>query len=245
MSSRNMPKHAARLALGALLLAMPVVAQAQARSCAMPARIPAPRIETARPDQVRRTPITRYLLALSWSPQHCRDADNRRDGDLQCGGAHGRFGFVLHGLWPESTGSDWPQYCAPAPRLSTTVIRRNLCMTPSVQLLQHEWARHGICMTRNPDRYFAAARRAYAAVRYPDMAALARQDDLTVGGFTRAFAAANPGMDADMIAVQTRGRRWLDEVRICLDRRLRPQACPPASRGAPAGQPLGIEPPQD
>lgn len=239
------------------VLTVPAMARAQATRCIVPTQIDTPRIEVARPDQVRRTPVTRYLLSLSWSPQHCRDVRVRADrgagsgdgqgrsGDtLQCGGSNGEFGFVLHGLWPETDGRDWPQYCAPARRLSRATIRRNLCMTPSVQLLQHEWARHGVCMTRNPDAYFRAAGLLYRAVRYPDMRALAADDSLTVGAFARAFAAANPAYPAESIAVETGGGGFLDEVRLCLDRRFRPQRCPPESRGANLAQRLRIEPPR-
>jgi ribonuclease T2 len=237
-----------RGALGLLLVTTPTLAAAQARSCAMPDSFDMPRIERAQPDQVRRTPVTRYLLTLSWSPQHCFDAgrrsnEGRANGDaLQCSGANGRFGFILHGLWPETDGENWPQYCAPARPLPRAVIARNLCMTPSPQLLQHEWSRHGVCMTRNPDAYFRAARVLYNSVRYPDMAALARNRRLTVRDFTRAFVAANPAYAADGLIIATNRGGWLDEVRLCLDRRFRPHRCPPASRGAPAGQRLRIAP---
>ena len=242
---------AARAAMLLLMLAMPSLAAAQARNCAMPGDFALPRAGRAPPDEVRRTPVTRYLLTLSWSPQHCFDAGRRsggarRDGGgddaLQCSGSNGRFGFILHGLWPETDGRDWPQYCAPARQLSRATIRRNLCMTPSPRLLQHEWERHGVCATRNPDAYFRAAHILYDSIRYPDMAALGARARLTVGDFTRAFVAANPAYRANGLIVATNRGGWLDEVRLCLDRRFRPQRCPAAARGAPAGQRLRLAP---
>jgi ribonuclease T2 len=97
-------------------------------------------------------------------------------------------------------------------------------MTPSPWLIQHEWAKHGTCMSPRPDAYFKAASILYRAVRYPDMAALSKRVQ-TVGTFKRAFAAANPGVSADMLAVQIGKSGWLQEVRICLDRRMKPTRC--------------------
>lgn len=232
--------------IAGIALALPSVATAQAYNCTAPRSIPTPDIEIARPDDVRRTPITRYLLSISWSPQYCatgRGASGGGSVAMQCDGSIGRFGFVLHGLWPESNGSDWPQYCAPAGRLSRATIRRNLCMTPSAQLLQHEWAKHGVCMSRNPDQYFAAAAREFGRVRFPDMAPLAADRELTVGRFAAAFAAANRGMRADMLAVETNRAGYLEEVRVCLSRNFQWQSCPPASRGENSGRTLRLAPP--
>lgn len=202
-----------------------------------------PRPEPVRPDEVRRTPVTNYQLTLSWSPQHCRDVRGRGRDVLQCGGQAGRFGFVLHGLWPETDSRDWPQYCRPAGQVPRSVIARNLCMTPSPELIQHEWARHGTCMARSPDRYFRAARILFDSVRYPDMAALARETTLDVWAFSRAFAAANPGLRSNMFTVHVTRGGWLDEVRICLDRRFRRARCPSHLRGAPPGTRIRIAPP--
>lgn len=219
--------------LAALLaLTTPAIAAAQAQSCRTPTDFAMPRPEPVRANQVRRTPVTNYLLALSWSPQHCADSRGRDRDVLQCGGTHGRFGFILHGLWPETDSRDWPQFCRPAAQVPRAVIARNLCMTPSPELIQHEWARHGICMAQSPDRYFRAARILYESVRYPDMAVLARETTLDVWAFSRAFAAANPGLRTSMFTVHTDDAGWLEEVRICLDRRFRRARCPAFMRGA-------------
>lgn len=86
-----------RAALAALALLLPFPALAQAYQCRMPARISMP--PAPEPGQTVRMPIARYTLAASWSPDHCK---MRGDTDpLQCSGKAGRFGFVLHGLWPE------------------------------------------------------------------------------------------------------------------------------------------------
>ncbi len=218
-----------RALLAALLAAgLPAAAHAQAPSCVIPKDLPRPRLEGATQSEPRRNlPIGSYTLALSWSPQHCAGGER----SLQCGpSAMGRFGFVLHGLWPDGEGKVWPQYCRPASLVPQPILRGALCATPSVQLVQHEWAKHGTCMSRRPEDYFAKSGALYRTIRYPDMASLAQRKGLTVGAFARSFAAANRGMRADMLRVQTSRNGMLSEVWVCLDTRFALSRCPGGQR---------------
>ncbi len=215
-----------RLLVLALLLA-PGAAGAQALRCDLPARVERPRLDGPTPDQPRRVlPVAGYKLALTWSPEYCRDNARRRSARFQCG-ASNRFGFTLHGLWPDGPDKDWPQYCRPAQLLPPRLIRENLCATPSAQLLQHEWAKHGTCMPGyTPQRYFAQARALYERLRYPDMDALSRAP-LTASALATAMARVNPGLPAHAIRVTTDRRDWLDELWLCLDTRFRYVRCRP------------------
>ena len=218
-----------------VLAAVPNGATAQALSCKVPSGVSPVRPDLPSASQPRRIlPIGGYTLAISWAPQYCRE--HRRDASarFQCGGGN-RFGFVLHGLWPDGVGKDWPQYCRTAGLLPQPVIRANLCATPSAQLLQHEWAKHGTCMpSMTPARYFASAGALYRRLRYPDMNALSRRP-LTAGRFATAMARANPGIGAAMMRITATRTGWLDEVWICLDRRQRYARCPAHQGGlAPA-----------
>src|SRR3546814_10698006 len=76
----------------------------------------------------------------------------------------GRFGFVLHGLWPDSAGRRDPRWCRPVPLPDPATIRANLCVTPSADLLAHEWAKHGSCRFSDAPRYFRAASVMFDAV---------------------------------------------------------------------------------
>src|SRR3546814_2354157 len=116
-----------------------------------------------------------------------------------------------------------------------------MCMTPSAQLLQHEWAKHGTCMSPHPAAYFRAAEILFGAVRFPDMKALAASPQ-TAGSIRRAFAEVNPGIAAPMIAVAADRKGWLDEVRLCLGARMRPQRCKPFQAGAGARRPVRVRP---
>ncbi len=210
---------------GAAMLA-PLAAQAQAYRCSVPQAIDTPRPDTpdAR-DPVRRVATGGYTLALTWSPQYCRTAGDTRSARFQCGGGN-RFGFTLHGLWPDGVGKTWPQYCRPAAIVPQAVIRRNLCTTPSPQLLQHEYAKHGTCMNLTPARYFAQSGRLFAQVRYPDMDALSRRANLTAGQFAVAFARANRGLNPRSLRLTATRDGWLDEVWICLDTNFKYRRCP-------------------
>lgn len=178
-------------------------------------------------DPKRQIPIAAYTLALSWSPQYCaRPGTSDED---QCDISRNRFAFVLHGLWPDGSGRDWPQYCRLAPRLSPALLRQHFCMTPSAYLLQHEWAVHGTCMTRSPEQYFRQGSALFSQVRYPDMKALQGDTSLTVARFTNAFLEANrrnlPGLTSRAVRLRLTRDGWLSEVWLCLDRRLRFGAC--------------------
>ncbi len=218
-----------KVILFAALISAPSLAAAQ-NQCVIPERLPAAVTERVDARDVRNIPTTDYTLALSWSPQYCRGSNDR----LQCGrGA--RFGFILHGLWPEGAGRDWPQYCKPVGTVPPEVARASFCATPSVDLQQHEWQKHGSCVTASPAAYFKAATVLFAGLRFPDMERLSRKR-LDVMAFTAAFAAANRGMRSDMVRVKLNNGNWLEEVRVCLNRRFRPMTCPADAPGARSRQ---------
>lgn len=226
-----------RAAPPGLALLTPGLAMAQAERCAVPAQLPQEVRENAQRGPRRIVPVGGYTLALTWNPGFCRQSVNR--ARFQCDPAN-RFGFVLHGLWPDGRGAAWPQYCAASPRLAEAEVRRNLCTMPSAALQRHQYAKHGSCSGLTPAAYFARARSLYAAVRYPDMDALSRRPGLTAGQFAAAFARANPGMTSAMLRVRAGRDRWLDEVWLCLDTRFRPRACPAHQRGVAAHTPLRV-----
>lgn len=161
-----------------------------------------------------------YVLSLSWSPEHC--AEPAGNGDLQCG-AERKFAFVLHGLWPQFE-KGFPQSCSNV-KLSSAIRDSMLDIMPSTKLVEHEWSKHGTCSGLAPDAYFATARQAFTGVKLP----APYQDppaafQTNVGEVEQAFAGANPDLDAQKIAVQCKGK-FLQEVRVCLDKDLHPRAC--------------------
>ena len=227
---------AAVVALAAsLAAATPVLAQAY--QCRAPRSIgPVPQV---RPDgPPRRTAIAGYVLAASWSPEYCR---NGRDAaTMQCSGANGRFGFVLHGLWPEARSGPPPQWCSLTPAPSPDLVRRTLCMTPVPWLIAHEWAKHGSCMAKRPEDYYRVSGILWRSLAWPDADRLSRKRDLTAGDLRSAFAEANPDWRPEQVGVLVSRTGWLREIKLCYDRKFMPTRCDRGSFGPPDSQALKI-----
>lgn len=219
-----------------LALALPASLSAQAYQCRAPQVRSVPAVTPDGP--VRNIPVTGYTLALSWSPEFCKGREGQRGHRIQCSGDHGRFAFVVHGLWPQSqTGgrSTWPQWCAPKSKLTPREVRRNLCALPSTRLVAKQWAKHGACMTKRPETYFAITRVLWEALRVPEYDRISREDNLTAGRIRQAFADANPGLAPSAVGVKLNQRGWLQELRVCYNRRFRPARCDAARYGAKDG----------
>jgi ribonuclease T2 len=226
-----------KLAIALFVSALPAAALAQAYQCSPPARLgtwPPPK-----PDgPPRRTPIGRYTLAVSWAPEYCRN--DRDPATIECGGRSGRFGFVLHGLWPESASGRSPQWCSVTPRPTPELLRRNVCMSPVPSLAEHEWARHGSCMAKTPQAYFATEAGLWRALRWPDADRLSRQPGLTVKDLREAISLANPAWRPEQIGLLLSAGGWLRELRLCYSRRFKPIGCARAQLGPVDATPLKI-----
>jgi ribonuclease T2 len=188
------------------LLAAPVVAWQQRRQ----------------PQRARAGQFDYFVLSLSWSPEHCASPD-RSASDPQCG-SYRRYGFVVHGLWPQYQ-SGFPESCAAAGTLGQAVVDGVLDIMPSPVLIRHEWSKHGTCSGLPPADYFAKLRAAYAGVRIPtpyqSPQGVLRTD---ADQIRQEFLQANPGLHGnDLVVLCT--RRYLQEVRVCLDKQLRPRDC--------------------
>lgn len=210
---------------------------AQAWQCQPPRFLPRPALELPPSGQNTRTAIDGYVLALSWSPEYCRGRLRDPAARFQCSGEMGDFGFILHGLWPEAKGANYPQYCRAVGVLPRRAVRDNICFSPSPQLLQHQWAKHGSCMANRPDTYFGAARLLFNAIEFPDMARLSREPErgtpLTAQVLAERMADLNDGLPTDAITVKTNAKGWLQEVHICLGKDFKPRRCPTFTRRAP------------
>jgi ribonuclease T2 len=194
-------------------------------SCLVPPNLPAPHIELPGPDQPpRAVPVVSYTLALIWTPQHCFHAVSGAES-FECGRDTGS-GFVLHGLWPDGEGKIWPQWCSAAAILPHKTIVAHYCATPSVQLMQHEWAKHGTCIAgATPDTYFDQSNRLFYRLRFPDMRKMAGAP-VTESQFAQALAAANPGLvEPDSIRLNLDKQGWLQEVWLCLDTAFQSMHC--------------------
>jgi ribonuclease T2 len=227
----------ASFAIAALLLAAPAPALAQAYQCSLPAgRVAVPPIKHGNEIRAR---VIGYMLAASWSPEYCRGRDRSATDPRQCSGRTGRFGMVLHGLWPQGAIRS-PQWCRSAATPSPADLRPMMCITPSARLLAHDWSKHGTCMTRQPARYFARSRELWGAIRWPDLDRLSRKKPLTAGDLRRALAEANPGWPASGIGLRLNRRGWLEGVRFCYRLDYRPAGCGRGQLGPADGARIAI-----
>ncbi len=212
-----------RKLLFALLLATGTAAQA-ADSCRVPPNLtPAP---AGAQEEQRILPVTKLVLAYYWWPEQCQRPDSAATPGCQ---AH--FGFEVHGLWPDSAGKTYPQFCRAPTALDLATVRANYCLTPSTSLLQHEWAKHGTCHWADAPTYFASAHAVADKLNLPDAAALPAAG-LTVGALRDAVVAANPTLPRDSLFVATSSNQWLTELRVCLTTRYEPVACENGDIGA-------------
>ena len=190
-----------------------------------------PSVDTEAP---RRLPVTGYTLALSWAPEFCRFRETEQRHARQCSGREGRFGFTVHGLWPDS-GRSWPQWCSRS-AVDPAALRKNLCISPDAQLVARQWAKHGSCMARRPETYLKVTRILYNGLQWPDFVRISREDDLTAGIIRTRFADANPGWFPEAVGVHLDRKGWLEELRLCYDKRFMPRACDGRRFGARNGQ---------
>ncbi len=177
-------------------------------------------------------PVTGYTLALSWSPEFCKPRETSPAHKVQCSGRNGSFAMVVHGLWPQGSSSTWPQWCGAKNALTPQEVRRNMCAMPNSRLIARQWEKHGSCMTKKPETYFAVTRVLWEALRIPEYDRISREDNLTAGRIRQAFADANPGWPASAVGVKLNERGWLEELRLCYSKRFRPTRCDAARFGA-------------
>jgi ribonuclease T2 len=169
-----------------------------------------------------------YTLVMSWSPTHCLNAEHGRD-DTQCRRTDGiRYGFLLHGLWPQFE-KGYPERCRVRgrPFVPEPVINQMLDIMPSKGLIIHEYRQHGTCSGLNPAQYYALARQLFNRIRIPK-----RYENPTDIQFVRPrdlldeFLRANPGLGPDMIAIGCGGGgNRLRDIRICMTKSGRPRRC--------------------
>jgi len=93
-----------------------------------------------------------YVLSLSWSPDYCAGPAGARDR-FQCAGPR-KYGFVVHGLWPQFERG-WPEECTTDRLNLAAPLRKDILeIMPSERLMNHEWRKHGTCSGLTPKQYF-------------------------------------------------------------------------------------------
>lgn len=165
-----------------------------------------------------------YVLALSWSPSFCAIPNMSAREPQQCG-PQKRYGFIVHGLWPQYERG-WPSDCAVAAKdAPEPVARKMLDIMPSPKLIQHEWDEHGGCSGLSPQSYFDLTRALRAKVTTPRAyTALDKPLITNVRAVRAEFVKANPGLGPDMVSV-TCNRGKLRDVLVCFTKEGKYRRC--------------------
>jgi ribonuclease T2 len=165
-----------------------------------------------------------YLLSLSWSPAFCLSKPDAPE----CSGSK-RYGFIVHGLWPQYE-KGWPQHCRSEASVPDSVVQSVADIMPSSQLARHEWETHGTCSGLEPADYFALLRKAYSSIEIPKVFTAPHESvQQSPPVIATSFMGANPKLPAKSVVVVcgTQGNPRLREVHICLNRDLTARECSP------------------
>ena len=158
-----------------------------------------------------------YLLNLSWSPEFCYSHPQA----AECA-AHAAF--VLHGLWPQNNDGTYPENCSNAQGPADAAQYKDIY--PDAGLLDHEWRTHGTCSGLSADQFFADARAAFRSVQIPpELSGLTAQTSMPPEEILDLVTASNPQLTRSSLALSC-GNNYLTAVEVCLDKGLRPIACP-------------------
>lgn len=165
-----------------------------------------------------------YLLALSWIPAYCAEDGDAR-ADPRCIEGR-RIGWAVHGLWPQNTGGDWPEYCLTVernPSRRETTDEADLFGTSGAAW--HQWNKHGRCSGLSAAGYYALVRQAVAGVVLPEVFdGITRALRVDPNVIEAAFIEANPDLNPAML-VTSCPQGELVEIRLCLTRDLAPRDC--------------------
>lgn len=158
-----------------------------------------------------------YLLDMPWSPEFCFIADV----SAQC--LPPQRSFVVHGLWPQNNDGSYPVFCSHEKGPANP--RDDFDMTPDMQLLGHEWAKHGTCSAQGPKRFFAMEHQAFASIHIP--AAFDRVDheiSMSPGEILELFYKANPRLPRGSLVVSCRDNSFT-ALEACFTTGLEPMQC--------------------
>lgn len=163
-----------------------------------------------------------YVLSLSWSPQFCQTR-KFPPTDQQCGDGK-RFGFIVHGLWPQYE-KGYPESCPSTYQLPEATVDKVLRMMPSQKLIRHEWEKHGTCSGLSAEQYFQQVETVFAGLKIPSPYQSPTAPVVTsLAELKKSFLEANPQLAETSITAQCSGV-YLREVRICLRKDLSPMPC--------------------
>ena len=210
----------------------------------------------------QKSPAGSYVLAASWHAAFCEGRSRSRD----CRSGGMEDGLKLHGLWPQTRGTE---YCGvsrgdiatdqggrwrdlPQPDITMATEKRLAEAMPGVVagLHKHEWIKHGTCYGGDAEEYFADSLALVEKLNASAVGALFRKNrgrELTNDQIRAAFDDAfgrGAGKRVLVDCNDDEGRAIINELRINLKGRITPESdlkdLIGSASGAPRGCPSGI-----
>src|SRR6202000_3103211 len=154
-----------------------------------------------------------YLLDIPWGPEFCSIADV----SPQC---KPQRRFVVHSRWPQNNDGSYPVFCSQEPGPSNP--QENLDITPELQLLPHEWDKHGTCSAQGPQRFFQMEREAFASINMPPaFGNIDHETKMSPAQILDLFYKANPQLPSSSLVVSCHDDRFT-AVEACFTKSLKP-----------------------
>ena len=174
----------------------------------------------------KKTDFGDYMLALSWSPTYCLNNAEKKDIS-QCG--QKKYKMIVHGLWPQANNpKERLAFCKNSQmHVPAQVTEEIFDIMPSAGLIAHQWRKHGTCSNLSQKAYFAHIRKAYdnvdAESYFDDVTEYQKSSPQKIKDYVISKA---PHLTKENIIVTCKGR-MLEEIRICLNKELKPSPCKP------------------
>jgi ribonuclease T2 len=157
-----------------------------------------------------------YLLNMPWGPEFCSIADVSAECKPQ-------RGFVVHGLWAQNNDGSYPVFCSDEP--GPPKPEANVDITPDLQLLRHEWAKHGTCSNVGPKRFFAMEHDAFYSLDVPvAFDHIDHEISMSPGEILELFYKVNPQLPKGSLVVSCRNDEFT-AVEACFTTSLKPMPC--------------------
>jgi ribonuclease T2 len=158
-----------------------------------------------------------YLLDMPWAPEFCSIAET----SAQC--QPPQQSFVVHGLWPQNNDGSYPVFCSHEKGPANP--RENFDITPDMQLIGHEWLKHGTCSAQGPQRFFQMEHEVFASIHIPPaFDRVDREISMSPAGILDLFYKANPDLPQGSLVVSCRSDHFT-AVEACFTTALHPVKC--------------------
>ena len=172
-----------------------------------------------------------YVFAQSWYPTFCISGQKNECKNLT---EYMKKNLSPHGLWPNKSSakkfSNHPSYCINSNGCETdkncdidwkmiqnSTLNKTQTMMP-INLMRHEWRKHGTCSTCNQDHYFQNILSLQAKYKTPDTIVVNIGKNLPYKEILEALGGKDK---ANILCKTINNQQYLEQVHYFLDKNLK------------------------